>query len=755
MNTGLRASWKSPWSRVPGLPCGHPGMVVIRPATFVMGSDHMPDLRPLLSPASIAVIGASADAATLRGRLTRALIGHGYEGRIYPVTRNQGEVLGLSTYPSISDLPEPADLAVILVPAAVVPRTLDECGMRGIRAAVVISSGFAEESGEAAQARDVELRRIAERHGLLVCGPNSEGLVNPLQRLVATFSPVFHDPARPLLPATPHGRPIAVSCQSGALTFAFLNRGRDRQLRFTYQVSAGNQTILEAHDYIDWMLDHGGSDLFLVYLEGIRDPERFRAVADKAAAAGKPLIVAKVGRSDAGRRAAASHTGSLAHAGVIDDAIFRHHGIIRGEDLDHMLDVAAAFSFCPLPRGNRVAVITGSGGSAVWMADILSAHGLEVPELEDDIQRHILALLPSYASARNPVDATAQAIHEVGYARIIEILRQSQRIDTILLIGSLANETTAAGHAAQLAKLTGPRDQPILLCAYTSASPAAMAAFADAGIPCYTSMPSCARAMRALVDYGRFQARRHHPPPSTTAPALREEAARALAAAGPVLTEHEAKALLALYGIPRPPEALAISADQAAAAAAHISGAVALKVQSPDITHKTEVGGVALGVAGEAAVREAYAQVLGNAVAAHPSAAIQGVLVQKMAPPGLEMILGVSRDPDFGPMLMVGLGGIHVEILRDVAFAPVPISPDEALALIAELRGAALFDGVRGAPPADRTALCELIAALSRFAADHADQIAEIDLNPVILHPQGHGVSVVDALIVKRQAAKS
>ena len=269
----------------------------------------MPDLRPLLAPESIAIVGASADTHTLRGRLTDTVIGHGYSGRIYPVTRSQTEVLGLRAYPSVADLPEAADLAVIVVPAAVVPQALDECGARGIRAAVVISSGFAEESGEAAHARDLELRRVAEKHGILICGPNSEGLVNPLQRVVATFSPVFHDPTRSLLPATPHGRAIAVSCQSGALTFAFLNRGRDRQLRFTYQVSAGNQTILEAHDYVDWALDHGGADIFLLYLEAIRRSDRFRAVADKAAAAGKPLIIAKVGRSDAGRRAAASHTG--------------------------------------------------------------------------------------------------------------------------------------------------------------------------------------------------------------------------------------------------------------------------------------------------------------------------------------------------------------------------------------------------------------------------------------------------------------
>ena len=539
------------------------------------------------------------------------------------------------------------------------------------------------------------------------------------------------------------------------MTFAFLNRGRDRQLRFTYQVSAGNQTILEAHDYVDWALDHGGADIFLLYLEAIRDPARFRAVADKAAAAAKPLIVAKVGRSAAGRRAAASHTGSLAHAGSADDAIFRHHGIIRGEDLDHMLDVAAAFAFCPLPAGNRVAVITGSGGSAVWMADILSAHGLELPVLEDDIQRRVMALLPSYASAQNPVDGTAQAIHEVGYARLVEIVRESDRIDTILCIGSLANDATAIERAEELAAMSGARDKPVLLATYTAASPRATAAFAAAGIPVYTSMPSCARAVRALVDYARFQARRHRTASPATAPDLREATAAALAGAGAVLSEHRAKELLGRYGVPRPPEALARSADEAVAAAAEMGGPVALKVQSPDITHKTEAGAVALRVEGEAAVRAAYARVLKNAGAAHPDTAIEGVLVQMMAPPGLEIILGTSRDPDFGPMLMVGLGGIHVEVLRDVAFAPVPIGPDEALALLGGLRGAAIFDGVRGAPPADKTALVELMAALSRFAADHADAIAEIDLNPVIVHGDGKGLSVVDALIVKLPPAKS
>jgi acyl-CoA synthetase (NDP forming) len=714
----------------------------------------MPDLRPLLSPKSLCIVGAAAD-ESIRGRLTKQLIGHGFDGPVYPVTRSQDEVLGHKAYKSVADIPEAVDLAVIVVPAAHVISTIEQCGAKGIPAAVIISSGFGEEKSEEAARRDADLRAAAARFDMAICGPNSEGLVNPLRPLVATFSPVFHDTTKKLLPEKTAAKPIAVSCQSGALTFSFLSRGAPRQLRFTTQVSSGNQTVLEAHDYIEAALDSGAADIFLVYLEGIRQPARFRAVADKAAQAGKPLIVAKVGRSDAGRRAAASHTGALAQSGAIDDAVFRHHGIVRGEDLDHMLDIAAAFAFCKLPKGNRVAIITGSGGSAVWMADICASFGLELPVLEDDIQARIMAMLPSYASALNPIDATAQAIGEVGYAPIVELVRQSECIDTILLISSVANETIAKKRAEELAGIVEATPQPILMATYTTATPGAIGAFADVGIPCYTSFPSCARAIKALADYGRFRERvaRRGATPATT-PSIRNTVGQALAESGRVLTEVQAKALLAAYGVKRVPEFLASGEDDASEAAMRIAsgtrGAVALKVQSPDIAHKTEAGAVLLGLSGDAAVREGYRTVLARAKAAQPNARIDGVLVQAMAKRGQEMILGVTRDATFGPMLMVGLGGIHVEVLKDVAFAPVPLDTEDALALVGELKGAALLDGVRGAKSADKEALAELMVALSRFASDHADQIAEIDLNPVIVHEAGQGLSVVDALIVKQ-----
>ena len=708
------------------------------------------DLRPLLDPASIAVVGASPDTGIIRGRLLEHLLAHGFSGPVYPVSRSHAEVQGLKAYSSVAQLPEAVDLAIVAVPAALVADTLRQCGERGIPAALIVSSGFAEEGGAEAAVRDAQLRAAAERFGMVVCGPNSEGLLNAGRKLAASFSPVVGSSGGPMCSPAARGRPIAVVGQSGAMTFAFVSRGRQRQLRFAAVVSTGNQLNLEAHDCVDYWIDAGGPEIFILYIESIADGERFRAVAERARQCNRPLIVAKIGRSDAGRRAAASHTGALAAAGRIDDMVLRHFGAIPGDDIDHIVDIAAALAFCPPPRGNRVAIITGSGGGAAWMADQLSAQGLDVPVLEEAIQAELRSLLPSYGSAQNPIDATAQAVRTVGFARLVEIVQQSDRVDIVLLVGSLADEERAARQAAALAALQS-RSKPVVFYAYTAASPQAIASLADAGIPCYTAMQSCARAIRALVDHA--EAQRHHRQrtiPPQIEEAARDDVARALRAAPAALTEWDAKGILARYGVPCPAEHLARSEDDAVAAAAKIAKPVALKLQSPDILHKTEAGAVVLDVQGEAGVRAAYQAVIRNGKAAHPDAAVQGVLVQAMAAEGREIILGIMRHDAFGPVLMVGIGGIYAEVLNDAAFAPVPISEQDANDLIDQLKGAALLGPLRGRPPADRAALAHLMATLSRFAVDHATLIEEIDLNPVLVHPSGQGLTVVDALIAKR-----
>jgi acyl-CoA synthetase (NDP forming) len=709
----------------------------------------MPDLRPLLWPNSIALVGASDNKDIIRGRLLHIMLLRGFPGKIFPVTPSRAEVQGLKAYPSVAALPEPVDLAIIVIPSAAVLQVLDECGARGIKAAIIITSGFAEERGEEARGRQEELRRIAARYDMAICGPNCEGLVNALKPMAATFSPSLENQDYRLIPEVATGRAISVIAQSGALSFSYLNRGAPRQLRFTYLISSGNEATLEGLDYVDYMLDEGRTDIFLVYMEAVRSADTFRRVAAKAARLAKPIIVGKIGRSDAGRRAAASHTGALAGSDSAYDALFRRYGIVRCEDIDQMIDTAAAFAFNPLPRGRRVVVLSASGGGAAWMADMLAAQGLELPELDVETRKEIDPLLPSYASSQNPVDLTAQATREVGYARVIEILQRSPVVDMIVVVGSLATETLLRRDIAGLARVAQASSVPIAFCAYTNASPAAVTLLAGAGIPAYTSMINCAKALRALADYADFQRRwRGRIEPERTPPPSAAEVARRLRAAGSVLCEYEAKELLAAYGVPRSREELASSGEGAAAAAGRLGYPVALKVQSPDIVHKTEAGAVALAIATKADLRRAYRRVLSSARAAQPDADLRGVLVQQMAPPGVEMIVGVTRDETFGPVLMLGLGGVHVEVLRDVAFAPVPLTPEDARDLLGQLRVARLLEGVRGAPPSDVEGLVDLLVAVSCFAADHRDTVAEIDLNPVIVHARGQGLSVVDALIV-------
>ena len=707
------------------------------------------DLAPLLAPRSIAVIGASPDRDIIRGRLMHVLMARGFPGPVYPVTRSHAEIHGVKAYASIDDVPGPVDLAIVVIPAAGVPDALEACGRRGVKAAAIISSGFAEERGDAGAERQARLREVIARYDLLVAGPNCEGVANLPMPMIGTFTPVLEHAEAPLLPDGPHGRPLAVVSQSGGIAFAYFNRGRPRQLGFSYLVSTGNEAGLEALDYVDWMLDDGKSDVFLLYVETIRTPAKLARVAERAAAQGKPLIVAKMGRSEAGRRAAVSHTAALAGADQVYDAMFRHHGIIRADDMDEMLDVAAAFARCPPAGGRRIALLSASGGGAVWMADILAAHGLDVPSLDEATRREIDTLIPAYGASENPVDVTAQAIRQVGYARLIDILLKSPVVDAVVVVGSLAFEGAIQRDIDALQRVAASATKPIVFCAYTLASARATALLTSAGLPAFTSMPGCAKALRALAAYAEFQERRASRHVAAGVPeAVRAAAAKRLAAAGATLTEHEAKDVLATYGVPRPAEELVRDEAGAIAAARRIGYPVALKVQSPEIAHKTEAGVLALKLDSDTAVRDAYRRVVERAGAV-PRATIQGVLVQKMAEAGREMIVGVSRDRDFGPMLMVGLGGIHAEVLRDVVVLPVTIDAADARAALDRLRGAAILRGVRGEPPADVDALVDVLVRLARFAADHAGTVGEIDLNPVIVHAAGRGVSIVDALVVK------
>jgi acyl-CoA synthetase (NDP forming) len=715
----------------------------------------MPDLSALLSPASVAVIGASPDLAGLRGRTLKVMLRHRYRGRIYPVSRSHANVQGLQAYPSVDKLPERIDLAVLIVPARFVPDELERCGRAGAKAALILASGFAEDGNEAGAALQHRVAEVAKRYDMAVCGPNAEGFANVALGLCATFSPVLEELEG--LETQPNKGRIAVVSQSGGVGFSFLDRGLPKGLAFSHVVSTGNEACLESIDVVEHLLDQGSADVFVVFLESIRNARTFRRVAEKALSAGRPIVVAKIGDSEPGRRAAASHTAALAGAGASYRAMFRRYGVIEGADTDEILDIAAAFARFGdrLPRGRRVGIATASGGAGGWMADACAAAGLQVPELEPEARARIDPHLPSYGTSQNPVDGTAQAIRSIGYCELARLVGLSERVDSVIAVVTARATEVFRRERESLSRLARETRKPIAMWSYTLPAAETARIVAEAGLPLYTDMRNCARALAALAEYA--EVREKPALPSTPSgrdctsvdEARRKRVEEKLASVSAVLCEYEAAPLLAEYGIRLGESRLAASAQEAIAAAAALGGGpAALKVQSPQIPHKTEAGAVALGVQGSGAIFRAYEEVLAAARRV-PDAEIRGVLVQAMAPAGVEMLLGVHRDATFGPMLTVALGGIHAEALHDAALAPVPVSREDAHRLLASLRGKAVLEN------ADTEALVALVVALSQFAADHGERIAELDLNPVIVHPAGHGASAVDALIIKRHDGPS
>ncbi|MGE5165355.1 MAG: acetate--CoA ligase family protein [Sphingobacteriales bacterium] len=712
----------------------------------------MPDIGKMLWPKSVAVVGASSDVHVLRGRILEIILSHPFAGKVYPVSRSATEVQGLKAYASVEGLPESVDLAILIIPARYTPAELERCGRAGIKAAVILSSGFAEEGGTGTRMQD-EIAAIARRYDMAVSGPNTEGFANIPASFCPTFSPAMDKNAGPIKPARALGKgQVSVISQSGGLGFAFFDRARPRNLTFRHVVTTGNEAALEVFDFVEYMLDEGETEVFLLLLEDVKSPEKFRRVAEKALRAGKPIIVSKIGQSEPGSRAVASHTAALAGSRAAYRAMFDFYGLIEAHDLDEMIDVAVGFLACGdrLPAGDRVGICTSSGGAGVWMADACAAAGLVVPVLDATTRKSIDLHIPSYGSSQNPVDSTAQGVHKLGYATFAQLVAQSSLVDGVAVVVTARRSAFLEGDLEKLKELKKNIRKPVFMWTYTLPADRSVEILSEAGYPLFTSAIGCARTMRAMASYRASRERMLRKRPagvSAPHPACGKVRA-AFAAAGAIMTEWHARALLDAYGIGGGVPTLAHSAAEAEAAAEAVGRPVALKVQSADILHKTEAGACLLNV-GIGDARAAYERVLANAMRHSPSAHIEGVLVEAMAPVGRELILGVNRDPCWGLLLMVGLGGVLVEALGDVALAPVPLDRDAAMALLSRLKGAAVLGPYRGMRPADTEALADLMVRLSQFALDHAGAIAQIDLNPVIVHGNGDGVSVVDALIIK------
>jgi acyl-CoA synthetase (NDP forming) len=718
----------------------------------------MPDIAKMLWPKSVAVVGASSDIHGLRGRILEIILSHPFAGKVYPVSRSAGDVQGLKAYPSVDALPEPADLAVLIIPAQYIAAELERCGKAGIKAAVILSSGFAEEPGESGLRMQQEIAAIARRYDMAVAGPNTEGFANIAAAFCPTFSPAMDKKAGALMPTRALGQgQVSVISQSGGLGFAFFDRARPRNLLFRHIVTTGNEAALEVFDYVDFMLDEGKTDVFLLLLEDVKSPATFKRVAAKALHAGKPLVVAKIGQSEAGIRAVASHTAALAGSQAAYRAMFERYGLIEARALDDMLDLAVGFLACGdrLPAGKRVGICTSSGGAGVWMADACAAAGLEMPVLDDETRKAIDVHIPSYGTSQNPVDSTAQGVHKMGYATFARLVANSPLIDGVMVVVTARRSAFLEGDLPKLKDLKRDSAKPVFMWTYTLPADRSVEILNEAGYPLFTGALGCARTMRAMADYRSLRERVLKQPQSPAAPHPARDKVRVMLAAGDAtLSEWQARPPLAAYGIGGETGALVQSAAEAEAATKTLGRPVALKVQSADILHKTEAGAVILNIGADDA-RSGYEKVLANATRYAPKAHIDGVLVQAMAPPGREVILGITRDDRWGPLLMVGLGGVLVEAMGDVALAPVPLDREQALALIGRLKGAAVFSPWRGLPEADTEALAGLMVKLAQFAFDHAETIAEIDLNPVIVHGKGDGVSLVDALIVKRNAPQT
>ncbi len=699
-------------------------------------------LDTLFSPASIALIGASRDLEKIPGRLLSMLRKNEFPGRIYPINPNYGDIDGLKCYPSIADVGQPIDLAIVIIPARAVLGALEQCAAAGVRNAVIISSGFAEEGGDSAAMQDA-IVELAKRTGMRISGPNAEGFYSQVQRVAATFSPTVDvKPNEPQLIATK--RRIGIVAQSGGIGFAIYHRARALGIALSYIISAGNESDLGAGEFFDYMVQDGTTDVILLFIEGIRDVDKFLAAAKRAAEIGKPVIVTKVGRSGAGERAAASHTASMAGWSAAYDAVFAKYGFIISNDLDEAVTIAAVLTTNPMPKGDRVAVLTVSGGAGIWGADTVSMQGLQVPELSVPIQAEIGKLMPSYGSARNPIDVTAQGAHAGGLQKSIDLLEVSDEVDAILVVLSLSSDTRMPFKQAELEPVISAQNKPIVFYSYTLPSQFARTEFAKSGAVVLSGLTHVGVAMRQMVARAKF---RLAPPADAAALPLRDISAHLKSAK---LSEFDSKSLLRDAGIALPDEMLVTEKSALDTAIARTGFPLVMKIQSPDIPHKSEVGGVRVNITTKGEVFLAYEALLQSARQRRPDAEIQGVLVGPMAKKGVEIIIGTMRDTTFGPMIMVGFGGITTELFRDVIYRPAPVSAAEAEAMLADLKAAPLLHGFRGAARADIPALSRLIAQVSVLAARFGEQISEIEINPVLVHPEGRGVTIVDALVVRK-----
>jgi acetyltransferase len=667
----------------------------------------------------VAVIGATP----VPGKIGHAVMANvaQFPGPVFAVNPKYKEVLGRPCYPRVGDLPEAVDLAVVVIPAEDVLPVLEECGKKGIQNVVILSAGF-KESGVAGALREQKLVQIANEYELNVLGPNAFGLISTRVGLNTTFA---HRTARP--------GEIAFMSQSGAFCTSVLDWAWEEKLGFSHLVSLGNKAVLDECDFLWAFAGDPKTRVIMAYLEGIRDGRRFLAIAREITRE-KPIVVLKAGRAEAGARAVSSHTGTMAGSDHAYEAAFRQAGVIRARTVEELFDYAYILARQPRPNGRRIGIMTNAGGAGVMATDAAEWEGLAVARFSDATLRALAEKLPPTAALYNPVDVLGDADVQ-RYREALHLVLADPGVDMTVALSAPHPILRFAELAQAVAEAKERFGKPIAVSFMAGElGEEAEEILRRAGIPAFFDPARVVRALAALVKYAEIQARPRAQPPQF--PSQREKVQEILAAArkkGRVRLGLEAAEILSAYGVPLARGTVAHNAEEAGRIARELGGPVALKILSPDLTHKTEVGGVRLGVPPEEAERVAW-ELLSHFRKRFPEAQFDGVYVQEMLPPGREVILGMVRDPTFGPLLMFGLGGIYVEVLRDVAFAVAPLSRPEAEELVESVHAKKLLYGVRGQPPVDVSALVACILRVGQLCAENPE-ILELDINPILCYP--------------------
>ena len=691
-------------------------------------------LDALLTPQSIAVIGGSDNPARIGGRPIRYLKEAGYAGRIYPVNPKHARVQGIEAFAAIDDVPGDVDLAIVAVPAVSVPETLERCAGKGVRSAVIFSAGFAEMDDDGRIAQEA-ITALARRSGMRILGPNCLGVYNTEIGFFGTFSTTLEN-------GLPRSGPVGLVSQSGAYGSHLSLLATQRRIGIRYWVTTGNEADVNVPECVAWFAERSDVEVIVAYAEGITDPNRLIAALDRARANRKPVIVMKVGTTEVGAAAARSHTASLAGADAVYDALFRQFGAFRARNTEEMLDIAYAAGFGTLPPSPRVALLTISGGVGVQMADAAVEAGLDVAPMSDEAQTRLKRDLP-FAAPRNPVDVTAQAFNDIRLiGSNLDLILDDGRYDSVVAFFTYVAAADAMVEPIRrtLERARARHPDTIIMLSLVG-PPHVVQAYEEVGCPVFEDPTRAVRAVAALHRFHlAFETRR--PRPDVPTPPTERLPDR--------VSEHDAKRILSTAGLSIPDERLVTSADAAVETAAELGGPVVLKIVSAEIPHKTEIGGVLLGLDTPEAIRAGFDTLMSRGRAVD-GAVIDGVLVSQRLEPGVETILGVHRDPTFGPVVMVGLGGIFVEVLEDVSFRVAPFDELEARRMIEELKGYSVLTGARTGKVCAIDALAEVLARLSIFAATHADDVESVEVNPFLVLPEGRGGVALDALIVPRK----